>query len=133
VNSETSERGSFPESRPDGNKRRRAKQQEAAQLRTTRAAQVTNRDTQRVRLIRERWNPAAHLPCERCDGHTQTLTPEEAARFARTDLPTIVSLAELGTLHRTETAEGQPLICLNSLLRHQLAADAAAAPLTPGD
>lgn len=100
-------------------------------MRTTRAAQVTNRDTQRVRLIRERWSPA-HLRCELCDGHTQTLTPEEAARFARTDLPTIISLAELGTLHRTEAEDGHPLICLNSLLRHQLGGDAAAT-LTPGD
>ena len=100
-------------------------------MKTTRAAQVTTRDTQRVRLIRERWSPA-HTRCELCEGHTQMLTPDEAARFARTDLATIISLAELGTLHPTEAAEGHPLICLNSLLRHQLRLTQDAR-LTPAD
>lgn len=44
------------------------------------------------------------------------LTPEEAAAFARTDVESINSRVRLGTLHANETAEGPPLICLNSLL-----------------
>lgn len=84
-------------------------------MRVQRAAQVTTRDTQRLRLIRQRWSPA-RLPCELCDTQTQMLTPEEAAAFARTDVQEINSRIEHGSLHGQETAEGFRLICLNALL-----------------
>lgn len=83
-------------------------------MRTERTAQVTNRDTQRLRLIRQGFSPAPGR-CERCGEETKMLTPEEAAAFAGTEPQTINSLMLLGRLHGGETAEGAQLICFNSL------------------
>lgn len=83
-------------------------------MRTERTAQVTNRDTQKLRLIRQGFSRAPGR-CEQCGEETKMLTPEEAAAFARTDAQTINSLLLLGKLHGGETAEGAPLVCLNSL------------------
>jgi hypothetical protein len=55
--------------------------------------------------------------CERCAAEAQMLTPQEAAAFASTDVACVLSRLEGGELHRAETTEGRPLVCLNSLLR----------------
>jgi hypothetical protein len=81
-----------------------------------RAAQITARDNHRVWFIRQRWTPA-RVRCERCADEVQTLTPEEAAAFARTEVAAVLARLEFGEIHRAETAEGSPLICLNSLTR----------------
>lgn len=81
-----------------------------------RAAQITARDNQRVWFIRQRWTPA-RARCERCAEQVQTLTPDEAAAFARTEVETVLARLEFGELHRAETGEGPPLVCLNSLTR----------------
>lgn len=86
-----------------------------AAVRTTRASAVTARDTQKRLLIRQGWAPARTW-CEQCGREVQTLTPEEAAAFKRTDLQTIDALMQRNALHRKESAEGMPLVCLNSLL-----------------
>jgi hypothetical protein len=84
-------------------------------VRTKREAQVTARETQKVWLIRQRWDPQRER-CEQCDRQAQMFTPEEAASFSRTDLETINSRMKLGEFHGKETAEGLFLICINSLL-----------------
>ena len=81
-----------------------------------RAAQITARDNHRVWFIRQRWTPA-RTRCERCAGQVQVLTPEEAAAFARTEVEAVLARLELGELHRAETAEGEILVCLTSLIR----------------
>ena len=86
-------------------------------MRLNRAAQITARDNQRVWFFRQRWTPG-RVWCERCAEEVQMLTPEEAAAFAGTDVETISARLEFGELHRAETAEGQPLVCLNSLIRN---------------
>lgn len=82
-----------------------------------RAAQITARDNHRVWFIRQRWTPA-RVRCERCAEEVQMLTPEEAAAFARTEVETVLARLEFGELHRAETAEGLPLVCLTSLTRN---------------
>lgn len=84
-------------------------------MRTERSAQVTTRDTQKLRLIRQRFSPSP-APCDTCGEHTQALSRMEAAIFAGLDLATIDELVETGRLHRTQGATGAPLICLDSLI-----------------
>ena len=86
-------------------------------MRLNRATQITARDTQRVWFVRQRWTPG-RVWCERCAEEVQMLTPEEAAAFARADIDAVAARLESGELHRAETAEGQPLVCLNSLIRN---------------
>ena len=81
-----------------------------------RESRITARDNQRVRFVRQHWTPS-RVRCERCAAEAQMLTPQEAAAFARTDVASVISRLEVGELHRAETPEGQPLVCLNSLLR----------------
>lgn len=84
-----------------------------------RAAQITARDNQRVWFIRQRWSPA-RARCERCAEEVQTLTAEEAARFAGIEVAAVLARLEFGELHRagSENAENEaPLICLISLTR----------------
>lgn len=94
-------------------------------MRTERAAQVTTRDTQRLRLIRQRFSraPAA---CDACGGgHTQALSLPEAAAFVRGDVALVGALVAAGRLHQTQAADGTALICLDSLLRDGHGADDA--------
>ncbi|HUQ31837.1 MAG TPA: hypothetical protein VM095_06945 [Pyrinomonadaceae bacterium] len=84
-------------------------------MRTKREAQVTTRETQKVWLIRQRWNPLRER-CEQCNRQAQMLTPEEAASFSGTDLESINSRMKLGEFHGKEMSEGLFLICINSLL-----------------
>lgn len=84
-------------------------------MRTERSPQVTTRDTQKLRLIRQRFSPAP-AACDSCGGDRQALTREEAAAFARTGLADIEARVASGRLHRTRDAGGPPLICLDSLI-----------------
>lgn len=84
-------------------------------MRTTRAAQVTTRQTQRPLLIRQ-GRGARRVMCDGCGELAQMLTPGEAAALRGTDLQTIDSLAARGEIHRQESPAGGAVICLNSLL-----------------
>lgn len=84
-------------------------------MRTTREAQVTARDTQRLWLIRQNRSPA-RIWCETCGERVQVLTMEEAAALRRTDAETVASLVKLGEIHSNADAEQDVFICLNSLL-----------------
>ena len=84
-------------------------------MRMTRTAQTTARETQKILLIRRGWNPE-RVWCEPCGGQAQMLTPEEAAAFKRTEVQSINALIESSELHWTESANGLPLVCLNSLI-----------------
>ncbi len=82
-----------------------------------RETQITARDNHRVWFVRQHWTPA-RVRCERCDAEAQMLTPGEAAAFAGAAVETVLARLEFGELHRAETPEGLPLICLNSLIRN---------------
>ena len=81
----------------------------------TRTAQTTTREAEKTLLIRRGWNPE-RVWCEPCGGQAQMLTPEEAAAFKRTELQAINILIESRELHSTDSADGLPLVCINSLL-----------------
>lgn len=85
------------------------------QVKTTVGKQAGVGEMQKTLLIRRGWNPT-RVWCEPCGGHVQVLTPEEAAAFKRTEVEAIDALIEGRELHWTESADGLPLVCLNSLL-----------------
>jgi hypothetical protein len=55
--------------------------------------------------------------CEPCGAQVEMLRPEEAALVSGQRPRTIYRLVEANQLHCHETAEGQLLVCLHSLLR----------------
>lgn len=76
-------------------------------------------ETRQVQIIR-RHMKTVQARCHECSASVPMLTPEEAAVLAQITSRTIRLLVEAGELHFTETPEGVPLICLNSLIAPQL-------------
>lgn len=71
-------------------------------------------ETTRV-LLAERRSVAVTAWCASCEGRVRMLTPEEAARLARTSARAIYRRVEEEKLHFAETEEGDLLICRDSL------------------
>ena len=70
--------------------------------------------TRQVTTVRWQRQPLV-LQCERCAGETSMVTPGEAAVLAHTTARHIFRRVEAGELHFLETAEGELLVCCNSL------------------
>ena len=66
-----------------------------------------------VRFLRR--ESAAQGWCNACDRWVWMLTPEEAARRARSSVRAICRQVESGQTHFTETADGALLICSVSI------------------
>jgi hypothetical protein len=58
--------------------------------------------------------------CVECQAKTPMLKPEEAAAIAGVTPRTIYRWIEMGRLHFTESSDGWLLVCLQSLLSHQV-------------
>ncbi len=81
---------------------------------------MSNRRTATAAAMREEAGDStphspAFLWCEECAAEVLMATPEEAAVLAFTDLQTIFLWVELGTVHSTETPDGLPVVCPDSL------------------
>lgn len=70
-------------------------------------------ETAQILVLRCRTTPAW---CGQCAAQVERLTLEDAAVAAGISLPTLYQRAEAGLLHSIEAVQGQPYICLNSLL-----------------
>ena len=58
--------------------------------------------------------------CSRCASQVREITPGEAARIAEVSPRTVYRWIEAGQLHFRETADGQLLVCLNSLFEKEI-------------
>jgi excisionase family DNA binding protein len=70
----------------------------------------------RVMVIRRR-GACSRAWCKDCASVVNFLTPKEAASVAGVTTRVIYQWLEAGKLHYSETADGETLICLDSLLR----------------
>ena len=70
-------------------------------------------ETERVVVVRRRLTVGAW--CRSCDRQVAMVTVDEAARMAGVSSRTIYRWVEADQLHFNETAEGQLLICTDSL------------------
>lgn len=71
-------------------------------------------ETERVTLVKRR-SLSAVVWCERCGRRALMVTPEEAARLDGSTAREIFRRVESGSLHFTETPEGELLVCRGSL------------------
>ncbi len=55
--------------------------------------------------------------CESCGARAEMLSLEQAVAISGHSLRGICRAVDVGSIHFTETGEGPPLICLDSLLR----------------
>lgn len=55
--------------------------------------------------------------CEGCSAQARMVSPDEAARMTATRTRYIYRQIEDGSLHFSESAEGDPFVCLHSLLQ----------------
>ena len=59
--------------------------------------------------------PRARVWCERCEGETEWVTPEEAARLSVASVRVVCRAVETGLTHFVETPDGMLLVCAASL------------------
>ena len=65
----------------------------------------------RSRVAVERW-------CELCEAKVRVIGLSEAMAIVGLPERAIFRLSETGKIHRTETAEGKSLFCVDSILAH---------------
>jgi hypothetical protein len=71
-------------------------------------------ETERLVIVHRRYR-ALQGWCARCDSEVEMVTLVEAALIAGVSPGVIRRMAEAGAIHSGFTAEGEEVICLNSL------------------
>jgi len=83
-------------------------------VRTKKRTEITI-ETERVVVIRRRRRVSARAWCQSCGGQVLMVTVDEAAQLACVSVRTLYRWVENEKLHFTEIADGELLICLNSI------------------
>jgi hypothetical protein len=87
--------------------------------RTVKTFEMTFEDRE-THILRRRRRHIVICRCDDCDREARMLTHEDAARISGLATRKIFQMIEAGEIHFVETAEGDLLVCIDSLMKEEL-------------